>query len=291
MTELLNRNLLGMDPKAPSRFNDLAKETEGCILLTAGEPDFGISDVVKTNVTRALNNGLTHYAASNGDTRIRMAAADFEKRTKGMTYAADEVIMTTGSTEAVFLALLGILNPGDEVVRQAPVLRLKETLEEVAELARHALRRGVLPGGGGGEQVLPHFRVHGGLHGEVEIDGAVIVLDPEVRLPLARERVHHARHLLGEEPQMQGVPAVEVEEAGRRLRLRERFSGALDADALHKALRLDGLVVHVDQLVLEGRRAGIDDKNFHGYLLQYRIQLGWPENAYCLMQGIITHIN
>ena len=36
MTELLNRNLLGMDPKAPSRFNDLAKETEGCILLTAG---------------------------------------------------------------------------------------------------------------------------------------------------------------------------------------------------------------------------------------------------------------
>ena len=132
MTELLNRNLLGMDPKAPSRFNDLAKETEGCILLTAGEPDFGISDVVKTNVTRALNNGLTHYAASNGDTRIRVAAADFEKRTKGMTYAADEVIMTTGSTEAVFLALLGILNPGDEVVIPVPAVNLYENVTKLA---------------------------------------------------------------------------------------------------------------------------------------------------------------
>ena len=132
MTELLNRNLLGMDPKAPSRFNDLAKETEGCILLTAGEPDFGISDVVKTNVTRALNNGLTHYAASNGDTRIRVAAADFEKRTKGMTYVADEVIMTTGSTEAVFLALLGILNPGDEVVIPVPAVNLYENVTKLA---------------------------------------------------------------------------------------------------------------------------------------------------------------
>lgn len=132
MTELLNRNLLGMDPKAPSHFNDLAKETEGCILLTAGEPDFGISDVVKTNVTRALNNGLTHYAASNGDTRIRVAAADFEKRAKGMTYAADEVIMTTGSTEAVFLALLGILNPGDEVVIPVPAVNLYENVTKLA---------------------------------------------------------------------------------------------------------------------------------------------------------------
>jgi len=132
MTELLNRNLLGLESKDSSRFITLAKETEGCILLTAGEPDFGISDVVKTNVTRSLNNGLTHYADSKGDTRIRVAASDFEKRTKGMTYGADEVIITAGGTEAVFLALLGVLNPGDEVIIPIPAVGLYETVTRLA---------------------------------------------------------------------------------------------------------------------------------------------------------------
>ena len=132
MTELLNRNLLNLSPKDPSRFLSLAKETEGCILLTAGDPDFGISDVVKSNVTRALNLGLTHYADSRGDSRMRVAASDFEKRTMGMTYGADETIITAGSTEAIFIALLGVLNPGDEVIIPVPAVSLYETVVRLA---------------------------------------------------------------------------------------------------------------------------------------------------------------
>ena len=132
MTELLNHNLLNLPPKDPSRFLSLAKETEGCILLTAGDPDFGISDVVKSNVTRALNLGLTHYADSRGDSRMRVAASDFEKRTMGMTYGADETIITAGSTEAIFIALLGVLNPGDEVIIPVPAVSLYETVVRLA---------------------------------------------------------------------------------------------------------------------------------------------------------------
>ena len=132
MTELLNRNLQNLTPKDPGRFISLAKETEGCILLTAGDPDFGISDVVKSNVTRALNLGLTHYADSRGDSRMRVAASDFEKRTMGMTYGADETIITAGSTEAVFIAMLGVLNPGDEVVIPVPAVSLYENVVRLA---------------------------------------------------------------------------------------------------------------------------------------------------------------
>lgn len=132
MTELLNRNLQTLDPKDPNRYVALAKETEGCLLLTTGEPDFGISDVVKNNVTRALNQGLTHYAAPNGDTRIRIAVSDFEKRTMGLDYSYKEVIMTAGGTEAIFVALLGILNPGDQVVIPMPAIGLYETVVTLA---------------------------------------------------------------------------------------------------------------------------------------------------------------
>ena len=132
MTELLNRNLQNLAPKDPDRFIAMAKETEGCTLLTSGEPDFGISDVVKSNVTRALNLGMTHYADARGDARIRVAASDFEKRTLGLPYGADETIITAGSTEAVFIALLGILNPGDEVVIPVPAVSLYENVVRLA---------------------------------------------------------------------------------------------------------------------------------------------------------------
>ena len=128
MTEHMNQNLLRLEPRDPNRYLTLAKETEDCILLTTGEPDFGISDVVKTNVTRALNLGQTHYTDSVGAPRIRIAISDFEKRTMNLDYSPDEVIATAGSTEAIYLALTGILNPGDEVVIPVPAIGLYETV-------------------------------------------------------------------------------------------------------------------------------------------------------------------
>ena len=132
MTELLNRNLLALDAKDPNRYIALARETEGCTLLTAGEPDFGISDAVKTNVTRSLNLGHTHYTDPNGAPRLRIAMADFEKRTKGLDYGPDEIIATAGATEAIYVALTGILNPGDEVIIPVPALGLYETVVRMA---------------------------------------------------------------------------------------------------------------------------------------------------------------
>ena len=128
MTELLNRELLALDPHDPQRYLDMAKETEGCISFTIGEPDFGISDVVNTNVTKALQLGLTHYAPTTGDPGMRLSVAEFEKRSLGIDYASNEVIMTVGATEALAVALLGVLCPGDEVVIPRPCISLYETL-------------------------------------------------------------------------------------------------------------------------------------------------------------------
>lgn len=132
MIERLNSNLLSLDPHDPQRFVTLAKNTEECILLTTSEPDFGISDVVKTNVTKALQAGRTHYAPSAGDDSMRLSAVNFEKRTMGLDYGTDEVIMTAGGTEALFIALQGILNPGDEVIIPRPAIGLYETITRLS---------------------------------------------------------------------------------------------------------------------------------------------------------------
>ena len=133
MTELLNRALLDLAPQDPRAYVELAKDTEGCILLTTSEPDFGISDVVKTNTTRALNMGLTHYMEDgNGETSLRIAATRFEERSMGLKYEANEIIMTAGGTEALYIALQGILNPGDEVIIPVPAIDLYETNVKLA---------------------------------------------------------------------------------------------------------------------------------------------------------------
>ncbi len=131
MIELLNRDLLALDPHDPQRYLDMAKETEGCISFTIGEPDFGISDVVNTNVTKALQLGLTHYAPTTGDPGMRRSVAEFEKRSMGIDYEPDEVIMTVGATEALAVALLGVLCPGDEVIIPRPCISLYETLVRI----------------------------------------------------------------------------------------------------------------------------------------------------------------
>lgn len=132
MSELLNRNLLSLDPHDPQRFVDLAKETEECILLTLSEPDFGLSDVVRTNVPKSLQTGRTHYAPPSGDDSLHIAFADFERRTMGLDYTRDEVIATIGGTEALYLALQGTLNPGDEVIIPIPAIGLYENIVRLA---------------------------------------------------------------------------------------------------------------------------------------------------------------
>ena len=132
MTELLNRNLLSLDPHDPQRFVALAKNTEDCLLLTLSEPDFGISDVVRTNIPKSLEIGRTHYVPNPGDDSMRVAVADFERRTLGLDYSYDEVITTVGGTEALFLALQGSLNPGDEVIIPRPAIGLYENITRLS---------------------------------------------------------------------------------------------------------------------------------------------------------------
>lgn len=132
MTEFLNRNLLNLQPSGIRHFTNLAKETEDCIMLSLGEPDFGISDSVKGAVTKALAQGKTHYPPNTGNPSMRIAVVDFEKRLHGLNYTPDEVIMTNGATEAIYVALLGILNPGDEVIIPIPAFSLYESITVLA---------------------------------------------------------------------------------------------------------------------------------------------------------------
>ncbi len=131
MSLVLNSTLTNLKKSGIRRFSQLAAETPGCISLTLGEPDGNTDDAVKAEVAADLAANLTHYPANNGQIYLRQAIAEHMCDTRGlaaMGYTSDEVIVTCGATEALFVALTCVLNPGDEVIIPTPAYTLYESI-------------------------------------------------------------------------------------------------------------------------------------------------------------------
>ena len=128
MTSRLNQAVRSAKRSAIREFGRMARETPGCIALTLGEPDFDTPPAVRDAAKLALDAGDTHYIENNGAPELRAAIAEFERVRNGMDYTPDEVIVTVGATEALFTALFGILNPGDEVIVPTPAFGLYESI-------------------------------------------------------------------------------------------------------------------------------------------------------------------
>ena len=127
----LNSNLSALQRSGIRVFTNLAKETPGCVMLTIGEPDFDTPEAIKEAAWAALRDNRTHYAPNLGLESLRNAAAAFETK-RGLACAPSQVLVTVGATGALFTALLGILNPGEEVIIPTPAFSLYETITTIA---------------------------------------------------------------------------------------------------------------------------------------------------------------
>jgi aspartate/methionine/tyrosine aminotransferase len=89
--------------------------------LEIGRPDFDTPALIKQATIAALNAGAVHYASNWGIVELRKAIAAKLARENGLTYApVDEIVATIGANEAVWIAMMAYLNPGDEVIIPVP---------------------------------------------------------------------------------------------------------------------------------------------------------------------------
>ena len=86
----------------------------------AGEPDFDTPDNIKQAAARAMQAGRTKYTAAGGIREINRAIIDFYKREFDTEYQTSEVMVTAGGKQAVFNAVVTLLNPGDEALIPKP---------------------------------------------------------------------------------------------------------------------------------------------------------------------------
>lgn len=127
----LNSNLSMLRRSGIRVYTNLAKTVPDCVMLTLGEPDFDTPEAIKAAAVRSLGENRTHYAPNQGVEALRSEIAAFETG-RGMACGPEQVLVTAGATGALFTALLGILNPGEEVIIPTPAFPLYETIVTVA---------------------------------------------------------------------------------------------------------------------------------------------------------------
>ena len=117
----LSKRVGSLKPSGIRKFFDIAATMKDVISLGIGEPDFTTPEPILEAGIRSLQNGETHYTSNHGKLELRQGISANLQRLYGVSYdPVDEMVCTVGVSEALYLAMTAILDPGDEVIIPTP---------------------------------------------------------------------------------------------------------------------------------------------------------------------------
>jgi aminotransferase len=121
MKSFISQRVASVPPSGIRRFFDIAATMPDVISLGIGEPDFVTPDSILRSGITSLERGETHYTSNSGVYELRCALSEHLRRMYGVAYDPDqEILITVGVSEAMYLALTAIVDPGDEVIVPQP---------------------------------------------------------------------------------------------------------------------------------------------------------------------------
>jgi aspartate aminotransferase len=103
----------------------------GAINLGLGQPDFDTPEHIKAAAISAINEGFTGYTVGSGIPELREALSSKFREENGFSVSAQEIIVTSGASEGLTIALAALLNPGDEVLISNPGFVSYNALTEI----------------------------------------------------------------------------------------------------------------------------------------------------------------
>lgn len=123
-SDFLSRRVLELEPSATMAMNakakKLAAEGKNVISFSVGEPDFNTPKHICDAAKQAIDSGLHGYTAVGGTPELKKAIATALTRDTGVPYQPDQVVASPGGKYSLYLALMAMVNPGDEVIIPAP---------------------------------------------------------------------------------------------------------------------------------------------------------------------------
>ncbi len=130
------------------------------INLSLGEPDFITPEHIREAAKKAIDDGYTHYSPISGFAELRKAVSEKFKRENNLTYAPDQIVISTGAKQSIANVILSLINPGDEVIIPMPywvsyievvklaegkVVPIKSTIESDFKITAAQLEAAITP--------------------------------------------------------------------------------------------------------------------------------------------------
>ena len=103
-----------------TRMLNIAAGLKDVIALGRGDPDLDTPPHVVAAAQKAVGAGATHYTHPLGMPDLRAAIAKSIKTNGGADYTTDEIVVTAGAQESMFVAMLALVDPEDEVIIPSP---------------------------------------------------------------------------------------------------------------------------------------------------------------------------
>lgn len=121
MNRYLASHVVGLPPSGIRKFFDLVSTMKNVISLGVGEPDFVTPWTVRESGIFSLEQGQTMYTSNAGLLELREELSHHLTSTLGLSYdPTNEILITTGASEAVDLVMRAVLDPGDVVLVPDP---------------------------------------------------------------------------------------------------------------------------------------------------------------------------
>jgi aminotransferase len=121
MKEFLAEKITRLKPSGIRKFFDIAGTMKDVISLGIGEPDFATPEPIVQAGIRSLLAGETHYTSNHGLLPLREAVSEHIDKLYQVHYDPNnEILMSVGVSEGLYLIFTAILNPGDEVIIPNP---------------------------------------------------------------------------------------------------------------------------------------------------------------------------
>jgi aminotransferase len=121
MRDFISDRAQGIPPSGIRKFFDLALTMQDVISLGVGEPDFSTPWNICESSIYSIEQGKTSYTSNKGLQTLREAISRWLTRHYRLTYDSEnEIIITSGVSEALDISIRAIVNPGDEILIAQP---------------------------------------------------------------------------------------------------------------------------------------------------------------------------
>jgi len=120
MRSYVSNRVNTVPPSGIRKFFDIAATMKDVISLGIGEPDFVTPEPILKAGIASLQRGETQYTSNSGILELRQSLAKHLQKLYGVSYDAEELLITVGVSEALYLALTAILDHDDEVIVPEP---------------------------------------------------------------------------------------------------------------------------------------------------------------------------